>query len=890
MGWVKRLTALFRQGRFERDLNEELQHHIKLKTQENIEVGLSSDEARYAALRAFGGVEQKKEQCRDADHLRWIEDVIQDLRYGLRQLRRNPGFAVVAILTLALGIGATTAIFSVVDSILLRPLPYQDPQQLVLVREQIPKVLPKAVALPAPDVVTFGRENHVFSALGAFRNEQLDLTGDGPPERRMAARVTASLFPLLGVRPIIGRLFTKAEDQPNRLVVLLSYGLWQQRFGADRAILAKTISLDGKSYVVVGVMPPGFGFPFPGVNGSDPADLWLPMGFTTDELKDFGDNFDYSTIARLKPGVTLAEANADVLAIAHGIQATVYKGLSGFTLEATASPLKDVIVRPARPLLLILMGAVALVLLIACINVACLLFVRAAEREKEVAIRAALGAGRLRMARGLMTESILLGILGGACGLLISVSGVKLLVSLAPMELLRTQPIGLNVQVLAFAIAISIATGIIFGLLPVRGLSRLNLNEALKEGSRTSGSAERHRTRSVLVVAEIALSVALLAGAGLLIRSFERVRDTDPGFAPEHVLTAAVSLDRIAYRQAASVRSFYRQLLERIKSLPAVRAVGASTDLPLGTHWTHLFTVEEHPKQPSGRSPMSDHSVVTGNYFQALGIPLFRGRFFTPEDRAGSLRVLIVSEGLAKKYWPGEDAIGKRIKWGPPESQSPWLTVVGVVGDVKQGPLDLPTTPHTYQPLAQLNDSGVEGIARSLDLAVLARGKPATLAATLRNQLRALDPAVPLTKVRTMDEILGSSVSPRRFNTLLLIAFAAVALLLASIGLYGVISYSVSQRTHEIGIRMALGAQKRDVLRLVVGQGIVLALVGVGVGVALALGLTRFLSSQLYGVKPGDPITFIVVSLVLIAVALLACYIPARRAARVDPVVALRHE
>jgi putative ABC transport system permease protein len=894
MRWIYKLPlrvrSLFRKKRVEQELSDELRFHLEKLIEENVAKGMSAEEARYAALREFGGIEQLKEECRDSWGVRLASEIGQDVRHGLRQLRRNPGFAAVAVLTLALGIGANTAIFTVVDAVLLQPLPYKDPQRLVLVRERIPRILPDPVALPAPDVVTFERESHVFSAITAFQNQQHDLTGGGTPERINVARVTASLFPLLGVHPLLGRLFTPQEDEPDQRVVLLSYNLWQERFGGDKQIVGKTVSLDRKSHVIVGVMPPGFSFPLPGMSGSEPAALWVPMGFTPAELRDVGDNFDYTTIARLKPGVTLAEANADISATAHGIQATVYTGLSGFTLEATASPLKDVIIQRVRPLIAILMGAVTLVLLIACINVAGLLFVRAADREQEMAIRLAMGASRFRVVRGLLTESLLLGITGGACGLFVSVWGLKLLVSLAPIALLHIRPLRLNGQALVFAVMISAGTGLIFGLLPALGLSRGNLSHPLREGRRATGGAVRQQTRSVMVIGEIALSLMLLAGAGLLIRSFEKMHDTDPGFAPQRVLTATVALDSTAYGNATLVRSFCQRLLERVASLPTVQAAGASTDLPLESNWNHLFTVEEHLRQPSGRSPMSDHTVVLGRYFQSLSVPLLRGRLFTPDDRAGTMPVVIVSEGLAKRYWAGEDPIGKRIKWGPPESKSPWMTVVGVVGNVKHRPLDTPTQPHTYQPLSQLNDSAVESIARVLHLTVQCKGNPAGLADVLRRQVQALDPAVPLTTVRTMDEVLASSISPRRFTTLLMSTFAAVALLLASIGLYGLIAYSVRQRTHEFGIRMALGAEKREVLRMVIGQGFRLALIGLAIGLVGAFTLTRFLTSQLYGVTPTDPLTFITVSLILIAVALLACYIPAQRAAKVDPMVALRYE
>jgi predicted permease len=888
---LKRILSLFRnllrKRAVEQALDDELRSSVEVLAQEKMQDGISQSVARREALIELGGIEQVKEEVRAIRAGRLLEDFARDARFAFRTLAKSPGFTTVAVLSLALGIGANTAIFSVVDAIVLRPLPYKDPSRLVMVKERIPMASPDPIPVCASDVAQFQRHNQVFESVAAFRSGQFDLGGSGEPERITAERVNANLFSLLGVQPMLGRTFTPEDDQPGHPVAILSYALWQRRFGADRGVIGRTVTLDRQPYTVIGVTPRRFVFPLHGMEQGDAADVFIPMAFTPEELKAVADNFNNSVLARLKPSVSLARANVNLDAIAQRILQTYPPELRDqVKLSAVALPLSAQIVGEVRMLLLMLLGAVGFVLLIACANVANLLLTRAANRQREITIRLALGAGRTRLLRQLAAENLLLAMVGAGLGLLLALGIMRGLVGWMPADIPRVNAIGLNLAVLAFTLALTLFTGLVIGVAPALAASRTELQTALKEGGRSGQQGQQHRRlRSALVVGEIALSLVLLVGAGLLLRSFERVLSTQPGFQPEQVLTASLSLPESQYKQAAQTRDFYRELIARLARLPGVKAVGVSTDLPLEAHWEEIITPEGY-QPPSGAGlNVCMQSVILGDYLRALGVPLLRGRYFTGLDTPKSTPALIVSESLAKRFWPHQDPIGQRLKTGPPESKDPWVTIVGVVGDVKQGPLDTPIVPHTYESYMQSNIAW-----SSLNVAVRAHGNPLSLASALRATVWGLDRQLAVAQVRTMDEVINESTAPRRFNLCLLAAFSVLAVALAAIGIYGVISYSVARRTHEIGIRMALGAQKDEVLKMVVGQGIRLAITGVAVGVAGALALTRFLSSLLYDVRPTDPLTFIAVSLLLTAVALLACYIPARRATKVDPMVALRCE
>jgi putative ABC transport system permease protein len=811
----------------------------------------------------------------------------QDVRYALRQLRRNPGFAAIAVLTLALGIGANSAIFSVVDAVVLHPLPYRDPQQLVLVKERIPMASPEPIPVCAPDVVQLQRENQVFTGAAAFAGGAFDVSGQTAPQRVVADRVNANLFSVLGAEPVVGRTFTEEEDQPGHLVAVLSYGLWQRRFGADTHVIGQTITLDRRPYTVVGVMPQSFAFPLPGMAQGDPADVFVPMAFTHDELSDVGDNFNFSVMARLKPGVSVAQADADLMTVAHHILETYPPQFrNSAKLEALALPLTNQVVGNARTLLLLLLGAVGFVLLIACANVANLLLSRAADRQRELGVRRALGAKTFQLFRQWTVESMLLACIGAGLGLGLAFWTTKTLVHLMPSSIPRANEIGVNLPVLVFTLALAIITGLIFGVVPAFAAEKTALSDTLKQGGRSAVQGPRHhRTRAVLVVSEIALSMVLLVGAGLLVRSFQRVLETNTGVQSEHVLTASLNLPSSQYAEAKQVRGFYRDLMSRLQQLPGVKAAGASTDLPLEGSWLEIITPDGYQAPAGAGLNTCFNSAILGNYLQTIGVPLIRGRFFTEQDKLDSTPVMIVSQSLAQRYWPNQDPIGKRIKQGPPESTDPWITIVGVVGDVKQGSLDQATAPHTYRPFAQY-----DAPLRALAVAVRAAGDATSVASELRVAVWGLDRELAVAQVRTMNDVIHESTASRRFTLLLLAAFAGLAVVLAAIGIYGVIAYSVVRRTHEIGIRLALGAHGRDVLRLVVGQGLRLAIIGMAIGCAAALFLSRLLESLLFEIRPSDPITFVSGMLFLAIIAVLASYIPARRAAQVDPVEALRYE
>ncbi|MGB6875002.1 MAG: ABC transporter permease [Candidatus Acidiferrales bacterium] len=889
-----RLRSLFRRRRVDEELDDELHGHIEQKTQSYIASGLTPQDARRAALLDLGGIEKRKEECRDARRVHWLQDLLQDLRYAFRMLRKSPGFTVVAAFTLALGIGANTAIFSIVDTVLLRPLPFKNPSRLVMLWEGLPEIGYPKIEGSAPDIVLYQREQRSFDSIGAFQNKDFDISGGSDePERITAARVSASTFPLLGISPLIGRTYTPAEDESRAKVVVLSYGLWQRRYAGDRGILGRTIDLDREPYTVLGVMPRNFVFPVRGPEGSDrPAEVWVPISFTPLELTSWGMYFNNNVLCRLKPGATIAQAQAEANLIAGRLMqaypAALLKAFPNAHLRIQVTPFQGEVIGPVQTLLLVLMAAVALVLLIACANVATLLLSRAASRSKEIAIRTALGASRGRLVRQMLTESLVLALVGGVFGVLIALWGANALLSLVPSSIPLPQGVSVSGSMLAFVAAVCCVTAMVFGAAPAFQISASSPQGALQEGGRsgTPGRARR-RLQGIFVTAEFALALVLLVGAGLLVRSFAKLLDTNPGFRPDRVLTMSVPLPSRAYSKAAQIRQFYQQALERISALPGVESDGVSNDLPLnGT-----ITDAVHVEGSTGSTPATRVSWVLGDYFRTMGIPVLRGRAFTPEDRPGTQLVAVISEGAAKALWPGQDAIGKRFTGA---GQRNLLTVVGIVGDVSDSTLDTKPLPHVYAPYLQVADAQMEdtimNVARSMNIAVRTAGDPAALTSAVTEQIHALDPDLAIAQIRTMDQDMEVSVAGPKFNTFLLGIFSLAALFLAAIGIYGVLAYTVAQQTHEIGVRMALGAQPRHVLRLVLAHGARLALIGIVIGLLAAFGLTRLMASLLYGISASDPLTFAAVAVALFAVALLACYIPARRAMRVDPMVALRYE
>jgi predicted permease len=817
--------------------------------------------------------------------------LLRDVRYALRLLAKAPGFTAVSLITLAVGIGATAAMFSVVNGVLLRSLPFRQPDRLVFIKERLPQILPQPIDVPAPDVVTYGRENTSFEGVAGVYTVRFDLTGQGMPQRVAAARVGWNLFSLLGVAPRLGRAFTEAEDYPGSTVAIVSDSFWKQRMGSAADAVGKMITLDRKSYRVVGVMPEGFGFPLITENGS--PELWVPMGFTPTELAAIGDNFGYGAVARLKPGVTMAQGQADVERIVQQIRKTFPGGMrSDLQLQGLIVPLKEDAVGGIRKPLWVLLGAVVFVLLIAVVNVANLLLARGTARRRELAIRAALGAGARKLVSQLLVESVVLAMLGGVLGVALALFTTKVLLAFVPANIPRLQAVTVDLRVLLFSVTVSLVAGVAFGAAPAVFALRTNVNQGLKESGRgVSGTRHQQRVQSVFVVAQVALAMVLLAGAGLLIRSFQRVLEVNPGFRPERVMTAQVSLSPTQYNAPGLVKSFYTQLQERLEHIPGAAAAGLSSDLPLEAGGKRIFAVENHPAPAGAGMNLNAHSAVLGDYFRAMGIPLVRGRYFTRADEQGTQPVMIISQSIADRYFAGTDPIGAHIKWGSEQSDDPWMTVVGVVGNVKHSKLDDETVPHTYTPLPQTVDREMKyGAGRAMNVAVRTGGDPTSAAAALRTSVWSIDREVPVTRLRTMEQVISASNAPRRFNAILVGFFAGAALLLAAVGLYGVMSYGVSQRAHEIGVRMTLGARPRDVLAMVLRSGLVMMLCGIAVGVAGAFATTRLLRSFLFEIRPSDPVTFVAVALVLAAVAVIASVVPAMRATRVDPLIAMRAE
>jgi predicted permease len=815
--------------------------------------------------------------------------LIQDLRYGVRMLIKKPGFTVVAIIMLALGIGANTAIFSLINGLLLRPLPYRDSDRLAIIWTHSPGA---NVAQDWPSPGQYNavvQHNSTFEEIAILHGSNIILTGEGEPERLGVIRTSSNLFSLLGTTPALGRLFLPEEDVGEKpTTVILSYGLWQRRYGGDTGVLGRSLTLNGQSYTVVGVMPADFSLGYevmPTVGSVEQADLLLPLPMTAADFNEHGDE-NYNMLARLKPGVTIKQAQAELDAVVQGLEQQYpdrYPESRRFSFSVR--PLLEQVVGDVRPALLVLLGAVGCVLLIACANVANLMLARAAAREREMAVRTALGAGRWRVVRQLLTESALLAVAGGALGLLVAVWSLDGLRWLNPGNIPRMHDIRIDGRVLAFTFIAALLTGVLFGLVPALRSSRINLSDSLKEGGRSMVAGGNHRLRSLLVVAEMALSLILLIGAGLLIRSFLRVQQVEPGFSPQNVLSLRLATIGTAYAEEPRRRVFYQQLWERLGRLPGVESVGGASVLPLsgGIGWGSI-TIEGYDPAATGQEAIqADQRFASIGYFETMKIPLISGRFFTTQDSKDSLPVAIIDEKMARTYWPGADAVGKRFKRGGTNSKAPWLTVVGVVASVRQYALDTDSRVAFYTPHEQTLGSTMFVVLRMAN-------DPRSLIAAVTGEARAMDPNVPIYDVKTMEQRVSESLARRRFAMVALGLFAAVAMTLAAIGIYGVMSYTVTERTREIGIRMALGSPTRNVMRLVVGQGMALAGVGIAIGLAGAFAATRLMASLLYGTSATDPLTFLFISLVLTGVALAACFVPARRATRVDPMIALRYE
>jgi putative ABC transport system permease protein len=814
-----------------------------------------------------------------------MDTLLKDVRYAVRRLRKSPGFSFIVLLTLALGIGANTAIFSVVNTVLLRPFPYREPERLVVVDHFYPSLNDLEAGASAPGFRDLRDNTTLFDGVFVMSGWAPALTGaGGDPQRLQGTRASGLMFQTLGVAPILGRGFTPDEDVPGKeKVVVLSYGFWQRQFGGDRSIVGKQIILNGEQHDVIGVMPPSFRNFY-----NQATDLWKPLALTPEQFGGGRTNEWLMLVARLKPTVTLERARSDLRTFANQLRAEYPEQYaSDWTLKVT--PMNEKVSGDIRPALLVLLGAVGLVLLIACANVANLLLARAASRIKEVAIRSALGASRRDLIRQLLVESVLLAVVGGALGLGLAWLGVKAVVALEPANVPRIAELRIDGLVMAFTLGVSLLTGLLFGLAPAVQSARTNLQETLKEGGR-SATADRsgHALRRVLVVAEVALALMLLTGAGLLIRSLALLSEVNPGFDSTNLLTFTVSVPASRYPSDTARLQYFDRAIEAVRAVPGVTEVGITSTMPFSGNWsTGSFRVEGYEPPPNAPGPWGDQRVVNPSFFTTLRVPLVKGRLFTEQDGATGAQVAIVDEEMVRRYWPNADPIGKRLTFDDPQRDSVvnWMTVVGVVGHTKHEGLDAEDRVQLYHPYRRPGFLG-----GAMTFAVRTAGDPNAALPAVRSAIHGIDRDVPLANVATMEVNIGNSMGQRRFAMLLLGLFAAMAAVLASIGIYGVMSYSVTQRAHEIGIRMALGAARRNVLSLVMGQGLVLVGVGVAIGVAGAFGLTRLIASQLFGVQPTDPVTFTLVALLLIGVAMLATLVPALRATRVDPIIALRDE
>ena len=814
-----------------------------------------------------------------------MKDLTRDLRYGARMLRKKPAFTFIAVLTLALGIGANTAIFSVIYSVLLKPLPYTEPDRLALLWTRLEKIGLEQNWVSEPEVLDFREQSQLFESFGVVTNSNFILTGNGEPQQLVGAAVSSNFFSVLGATMRVGRDFSPEEEMPGAArVAVLSHGFWKRAFGGEESVIGSTILLSGRATTIVGVLPETFALMLPQeAHVSTNIDVWIP--YAVDYARQERDSHGLTVIGRMKPGVTLTQAQAEMNGIAERLYELHYAH-TGFEVKVVS--MQGDIVKKMRPALLVLLAAVGFVLLIACANVANLLLARAAAREREMAIRAAMGAGRARLLRQLLTESLLLAMLGGVAGAGLASWGVDALLALTPADLPRIDEVKIDARVLAFTFAIAAVTGILFGLIPALKASRINLTQTLKEGSRSVAGGGAHRLRGLIVVAEIALALVLLAGAGLLLRSFIALMRVDPGFDPHNVLTMKMAVPRTKYKDGPAVANFYKQLVEKIQGLPGVESAGAVSHLPLsGDYWGGTLTFEgvtANAERGNLASFEVDQRVITPDYFTTMRTPLIEGRFFTSQDVPGKPLVAIVDETLARRLWPNASPVGRRLTFGRfPEKPEQWAEIVGVVRHIRHHRLEAEVREQVYYPHARLSFSG-------LTLAIRTTSDPLSMVGAVREAVRSLDKDQPVYRIRTMDSLVAGALAPARFTLMLLGIFAGVAAVLAMVGIYGVMSNAVTERTHEIGVRMALGADAGDVLKLVVGRGLMLTLAGVGLGLAGAFAATRVMTSLLYGVSPTDVATFAAISVILTGVALAASFIPARRAMKVDPMVALRYE
>jgi predicted permease len=871
--FISRLVGLFRKRQFEKELAEDLQTHLGMLIEENVRKGMTVEEARYAAQRSFGGAEQVKELYRDQRSFRVLEALLQDLRYAVRMLAKRPGFTAVVTMVMALGIGANTAMFSVVNAVLLRPLPFKDPGRLVSINGVYPLAFISTKGRFEWKVWANGTKT--LQDISVYAAGEVNWAGRGEPARIPAVEVSERFFRMLGVYPIRGRTFVSSEESaPRPDAVILSYQLWKIRCGGDPHILGKTVQLDGRPFTVIGMMPEGFDFPAK-------SQLWLPFPLNFPAHMFGGNTFGETAVARLRHGATIRRGTAELDVIARR------EGGARYLPELQVIPLQRALVGNIRPALLLLFGAVAVVLLIACADVANLLLSYNIARVREVAIRAALGAGRRRLVRQLLTEGVLLSLGGGAAGIFLGWWAMALARALMPAGTPMVARISMDGWVLLFTCGIAVATGIFAGIIPALRSTAVNLTETLKEGgagSRSSAGLGLLRLRSAFGVAEIALAFILLAGAVLLIESFARLTSVNPGFETPNLLTTQLTLLGPRYRSETSMQEFYDRVLQHAQALPGVRSAAFANTIPFTHGWVMFLLRAQGRPAPAVLDPehgsMAIYTVVTPDYFRLIGIPLLRGRSFTPHDTRNATSVAVISQAMARRIWPNQEPIGRRFRFVGADNR--WFQVVGVVGDIRSH-LDMEPQPQVYFPIAQQSENAAF-------LAVRTFGKPSALVDSLHSIIHSVDKNEPVGSFRTMNEMISESIASPRFRTVLLGIFAGLALMLAITGIYSIMCYSVSQRTHEIGIRMALGAQKKDVVRLVVGQGVVLTVIGSGIGIAGAIGLTRLLSGMLYGVRPTDPLTLLLVSLVLSCVVLLACYMPALRATKLDPLIALRYE